>query len=69
MFILKRTDQKGGYVSPAGSKNSYVMNHLLARRYRTLSEAEADMCPLNEIVVDLNEYSGPVPVAVWHGDF
>ena len=67
MFILKRNDPKGGYVSPAGGKNSYVMNPLLARRYRTMSEAEADRCPLNEIVVDLNNYLGPADV--WHVDF
>ena len=55
MYILKRTDQGGGYVAPAGSRSSYTHNPLNARRYPTEAAAVADSCPGNETPVDLNK--------------
>lgn len=55
MYILKRTNQHGGYVANPGSKNSYTRNVLKARRYPTRALAEADRCPENEIILNFQE--------------
>lgn len=52
-YILKRTDQGGGYVSKPGSAKSYTRRLNQARKYPTLEAANADRCPENEIALDL----------------
>ena len=50
-YLIKRTDQGGGYVAKPGSKNSYTKNPSSARRYPTKEAAEADRCRGNEVIV------------------
>lgn len=49
-FIIRRTDQGGGYVAPAGSRKAYTRRRTDARRYDTREAADADRCPGNETV-------------------
>lgn len=53
VYILKRTDGRGGYVAPPGSARSYVRDDFRARKYATREAAEADRCQENEIVIEL----------------
>lgn len=55
MFIIRRTDQREGWVTPPGSARSYTQNCLEARRFRTREEAEAERCPENEVIENLHE--------------
>lgn len=52
-YVLKRTDQGGGYVAPAGSEKSYTKLLSKARRFVTRQEAEAERCPDNEVIVQI----------------
>lgn len=54
-FVIKRTDQGGGFVARAGSVNSYTKKLQEARLFPTREAAEADRCPGNEIVLSLDE--------------
>ncbi len=58
MFILKRTDQGGGYVAPPGSLKSYVRNPVKARRFATREEADRNRCVENETIVALADLVG-----------
>lgn len=53
-FVLKRTDQGGGYVAPAGSAKSYTRSKARARRYATREEANADRCG-NEVIIGADD--------------
>ena len=53
-YLLKRTDQGGGYVSKPGMKSSYTRSAANARKFNTREAAESDRCVDNEIIVDLN---------------
>jgi hypothetical protein len=50
-YILRRTNDRGGYVAPAGSARSYVRNIAFARVFITREEAEAERCVKNEIII------------------
>lgn len=52
-FVIKRTDQGGGFVAQPGSEQSYTHSIRLAKKYPTREAAEADRCPDNEAVVDV----------------
>ena len=54
MYIIKRTDQRGGWLAKQGSEYSYTNNLHLARTFHTVSEAQSERCPSNEIVVNLD---------------
>lgn len=54
-YLLKRTDQGGGYVAPSGSSSSYTRNPLRARRYPTKEQAERCRCPENEVIVNYHD--------------
>lgn len=54
-FVLRRTDQEGGYVAQPGSLKSYTHNLLRARRFRTREEAEADRCVENEVIENFED--------------
>lgn len=51
-FLIKRTDQGGGYVAPPGSVKSYTRRKDRAQRFPTRQAAEAERCPGNEIIVE-----------------
>ena len=51
-YLLKRTDQGGGFVAPPGSAKSYTQSRQRARQYPTREAADADRCPGNEIIVE-----------------
>ncbi len=55
MYVLKRTDQGGGYVAPAGSSGSYTPKLQNARTFYTYAEADKERCPGNEIIVPASE--------------
>ena len=52
-FVIRRTDQGGGYVARPDSKHSYVHSVHRARKYDTREAAVNDRCPENEVVEDL----------------
>ena len=54
MFILRRTDQGGGWGARPGIRGSYTFNPLNAKRFSTEEEAERERCPENESIQDLN---------------
>lgn len=53
MYLLRRTNQGGGYVSKSGHKSSYVENLQNARKFKTIEEAEKHRCVENEVIEDL----------------
>lgn len=52
-YVIRRTDQGGGYVAPAGSPSSYVQALQYARVFPTREAAERECCPGNELVVSI----------------
>ena len=54
-YVIKRTDQGGGYVAIAGQKNSYTNKVSNMRKFDTEQAARDDACTGNEIVVPLSE--------------
>lgn len=55
MYVIKRTDQGGGYVAPAGSDKSYTHTLENAKMWRTRENADRERCVGNEIVLNLDE--------------
>ncbi len=53
MYVLKRTDQGGGYVSKPGSRSSYTRDLGRAEKFATKDEAVDNACPDNEVPVNL----------------
>jgi hypothetical protein len=53
-YVVKRTDQRGGYLTPPGSLRSYTTNLHNARRFNSAEEAKAECCPENEIAVKVD---------------
>ncbi len=53
MYLIKRTDQGGGYVALPGSKHAYTKNLRLARTFKTRNDALEECCPWNEVPVSL----------------
>lgn len=51
LYLIKRTDQGGGYVAPPGSKKSYTKSKDKALRFTYREDAERNRCPGNEVVV------------------
>lgn len=51
MYVIRRTDQGGGYVAQPGSKHSYTRNLERARTFDTRDAAQSECCPGNEIPV------------------
>jgi hypothetical protein len=52
-YVIKRTDQGGGYVGPPGSANTYVKDKYRAQRFDSEESADRNRCPDNEIVVPM----------------
>ncbi len=53
MFVLKRTDQGGGYVSKDGHKFSYTPILQNAKKFKSIENANKERCIENEIILDL----------------
>ncbi len=53
MYLLKRTDQGGGFVAKAGHRTSYVPCLCYAKVFKTKEEAERDRCKENEVIVEM----------------
>ncbi len=49
-YIIRRLDQGGGYVAPAGSVKSYTPDPMKARRFETKEAAQADACENEQVV-------------------
>lgn len=58
-YVIRRTDQGGGFVAPVGSRSSYTRDRTRARLYPTRAAAEADRCPDNEVVEHANARRDP----------
>ena len=54
MYLLRRTDQRGGYVAKPGLK-SYTNDIKEMRKFDTREEAERERCVDNEIIVPIEE--------------
>lgn len=57
-FLIKRTDQGGGYVARPGAEHSYTKSLRQARRFDTREAAERDRCPGNEVVTTIDAEMG-----------
>ena len=55
MYVIKRTDQGGGYVARQGSNSSYTHNLELARKFHSREAANAERCEGNEIVLSVDD--------------
>ena len=57
MYVIKRIDQGGGYLTRPGSQKSYTQVPGLhnIRVFKTRAEAERERCQDNEIIIDLEE--------------
>lgn len=53
MYVIKRLDQGGGYVTPPGSLRSYTRDINKARVFATEDQARRELCPGNEIIVSI----------------
>lgn len=53
MYVIKRTDQGRGYVTPPGSAHSYTRDLREARTFTTKEAANRERCEGNEISVPL----------------
>jgi hypothetical protein len=54
MYVLKRTDQGGGYVAKEGHSKSYTFKTKYMRTYNTEKDAIRDSCIENEIPVHVS---------------
>lgn len=52
-YLIRRTDQGGGWLAPKGSAKSYTHNKAGARRFLSRESAEAERCPENEVIEEL----------------
>jgi hypothetical protein len=55
MYVIKRTDQGGGYVARPGSRYSYTKLVENAQTFSTREAADGHRCPGNEVVVPVSE--------------
>lgn len=63
MYVIKRTDQSGGYVTPPGSHASYTQSLRQAWTFSTREDAYQQRCPDNEIVVSVeSQLIPPSPI-------
>ena len=57
-YVIKRTDQGGGYVcrpGPANSYGSYTQRLQGAQQFQTREAAEKERCPGNEVVLPMED--------------
>lgn len=54
-YVIKRTDQGGGYVAKRGLKESYTKDIEKVRTFATIEEAERNLCIGNEVVIPVDE--------------
>ena len=52
-YVLRRTDQGGGYVAKAGGSESYTQELAHIRKFKTLEEASENRCVENEGIEEL----------------
>lgn len=53
-YVIRRTDQSGGYVAQPGSQSSYTQKLEHARRFETKEAADRECCE-NEITLSLEQ--------------
>lgn len=56
-WVIRRTDQGGGYVARPGSAKSYTRRRDQAQRFPTYAQADASRCEGNEVIEPLNKES------------
>lgn len=59
-YVLRRTDQGGGYVAESGSDKSYTHQLENAKRFPTREAADADRCKGNEVIVPVDQLLRPM---------
>ena len=52
-YVLRRTDQGGGYVAKEGGSESYTQELARIRKFKTLEEASENRCIVNEVIEEL----------------
>lgn len=55
MYVIVRTDPRGGFVSKPGSLSSYTQRLQCARVWSTQEEAERERCPEGEVIRSVDE--------------
>lgn len=55
MYVIKRTDQSGGFVTEPGSEKAYTQKLQGARVFPTREEAKRHLCLENECVVAVGD--------------
>lgn len=55
IYVIKRTDQGGGWLAMRGSRASYTRYLHRARVFHSRDEALGERCPDNEIVQSIEE--------------
>lgn len=55
MYVLRRTDQGGGWVARPGSANSYTHKLQNAATWATRQAAYNDHCPDNEVIEEVED--------------
>jgi hypothetical protein len=55
MWVIKRTDQWGGWLAIPGSQNSWTKALQLARTFETREHAQAECCPGNEVPQNVSD--------------
>lgn len=53
MFVIKRLPD-GAYAAPPGEQHSYTKQLQRARTFGTREAAERELCPENEVVVEVS---------------
>lgn len=61
MFVIRRTDQGGGFVAPSRNEHSFVRRVEDARHFSTRDEAERHCCPGNEVITRCPHCAGNGP--------
>jgi len=57
-YVIKRTDQGGGFLAKPGSEQTYSKFLQDARLFPTFAAAQAEACVGNEIVLSLEDAAG-----------
>jgi hypothetical protein len=57
-YVIRRTDQGGGWVTRPGSAGSYTWKLQSARTWPTREAADKQRCPGNEVVESVEDAMG-----------
>lgn len=58
MYVIRRTDQGGGYVAKPGHRSSYTNALQYMQKFSTKENAKEHCCPGNEVPVSIDSLIG-----------